>query len=506
MAAMRSAPLLACLVAGAVAWGCAPGTSAGGRDAGVRDAGGDGGRCGNVQAACCPGGGCRAGARCEREACCVYPGGLGCSVTEQCCSGFECSGGRCCGPTGEACRRSRDCCDGLVCVAGACEPGSSTCGRAGGACCADDVCAADLVCVGAVCSPCGGPAEACCKPPDACDPGLVCDSGTCAAPAACGHEREPCCRDAACLDGLACQSGTCAATVTRACDVSTCGVCTVTDGCGYCASTTSCVPGSAVGPTSGTCSSWVWLQPACDAPPPACSGATCDACTLSSGCGWCETSGTCAAGSSSGPGVGTCARWNWLPSECAAPSSCAAAGCDSCTALPGCGWCASSGACVLGSGAGPSSGSCADYRYYPSQCAVTPPACAATGCAACTALASCGYCETTGGCAPGTSSGPSVGSCAAWRWLSGDCAPAACADVRGTCTSSLDCCGALWCRAGVTFPVRCCVEAGAPCGAPADCCGAMDCVGATCQCRTVGRSCLADRDCCSSTCTAGVCA
>jgi hypothetical protein len=80
-----------------------------------------------------------------------------------------------------------------------------------------------------------------------------------------------------------------------------------------------------------------------------------------------------------------------------------------------------------------------------------------------------------------------------------------CNDVMGTCSVDGDCCGALECRMGVTFGVRCCVAAGQTCSTGADCCGYMDCVSGMCQCRNAGRGCLDDGDCCSGTCSGGLC-
>jgi hypothetical protein len=80
-----------------------------------------------------------------------------------------------------------------------------------------------------------------------------------------------------------------------------------------------------------------------------------------------------------------------------------------------------------------------------------------------------------------------------------------CTDVRGSCGASSDCCGAMSCRRGASYPQRCCVEPGNTCASGGDCCGYTDCVSGRCACRAAGRACLAAGDCCSATCTSGTC-
>ncbi len=46
-------------------------------------------------------------------------------------------------------------------------------------------------------------------------------------------------------------------------DALACGDCTVMAGCGYCASSERCEPGSSGGPTSAYCSDWLWTQSEC---------------------------------------------------------------------------------------------------------------------------------------------------------------------------------------------------------------------------------------------------
>lgn len=128
----------------------------------------------------------------------------------------------------------------------------------------------------------------------------------------------------------------------------------------------------------------------------ACSGhATCSVCSGAGGCGWCATSSTCLSGTTSGPGAGACADWDWLPSACAAPADpCAtSAACSACTARSSCGWCASSSQCQTGTSAGPGSGSCGDWAWVSSSCGGGGSACDAC-ISSCQGLPSC--CTGTG--------------------------------------------------------------------------------------------------------------
>jgi lysozyme len=132
---------------------------------------------------------------------------------------------------------------------------------------------------------------------------------------------------------------------------------------------------------------------------------------------------TCSAGCQVNPaGVDDACRASTPPppptDPCASQHDCA-----SCTAQAACGWC--NGACVTGTGTGPSSGSCGSdsWHWTSDQCSAPAPAdpCAAyTDCASCTAQPSCGFCD--GACHTGTSTGPNSGSCSStWAWYSSQC-------------------------------------------------------------------------------------
>jgi len=87
-------------------------------------------------------------------------------------------------------------------------------------------------------------------------------------------------------------------------------------------------------------------------------------------CGWCEGSGECLTGGSSGPSTGSCTDWRYYSASCTAPDPCqtAAFECGACTAMSACGWCESSGECQTGTSSGPTSTFCSDWRYTSSVC------------------------------------------------------------------------------------------------------------------------------------------
>jgi hypothetical protein len=137
------------------------------------------------------------------------------------------------------------------------------------------------------------------------------------------------------------------------------------------------------------------------------------------------------------------------------------------------------------------------------MCASTDPCYDSTSCGDCTGRLECGWCASSGRCLVGGGSGPDTGTCADWDYVASSCS--ACNELMGSCTTAADCCGSLDCRMGVSFGVRCCAGAGTSCTTGADCCGYMDCRSGMCECRTAGRGCLGNGDCCSGTCSGGVC-
>jgi hypothetical protein len=114
-----------------------------------------------------------------------------------------------------------------------------------------------------------------------------------------------------------------------------------------------------------------------------CEATTCGECTPMGPCGWCESTGTCMVGGSDGP-EGGCEDWDYVPSACAdfvapdagPPRDCTMyTDCDSCTAEYPCGWCvtASGASCMNGTGEGPDTGTCTGWAWLGSECAMPPP-------------------------------------------------------------------------------------------------------------------------------------
>lgn len=158
-----------------------------------------------------------------------------------------------------------------------------------------------------------------------------------------------------------------------------------------------------------------------------------------------------------------------------------------------------------------------------------PPSICDSGssCASCNSIAyECGWCASTGRCVPGGGAGPFDEACPTdWQWITPSSCPMPaepepeptpepppppppapmCLDVQTSCSATSECCSGLDCRSGVSFGVRCCARAATSCASGADCCGYMDCVSGQCSCRAAGRACLAGGDCCSGSCSAGTC-
>lgn len=107
-----------------------------------------------------------------------------------------------------------------------------------------------------------------------------------------------------------------------------CAGCTPNANCGWCAATSTCQTGISSGPTSGaSCATanWRWDPRTCTTTTPTDSGATtdpcnasatCGACTPVNGCGWCGSLNRCVSGTPTGPVVGACTGWAWLPNQC----------------------------------------------------------------------------------------------------------------------------------------------------------------------------------------------
>jgi hypothetical protein len=144
--------------------------------------------------------------------------------------------------------------------------------------------------------------------------------------------------------------------------LSDCEACGAMDGCGWCGATGTCSAGGEVGPSEGACSGgWVIEGDFFSCPAANCfSRTTCGECQDAfTGCGWCASTGSCMAGAPDMPAApAACAEGQWYfdicPEDCASEMTCV-----SCTGTVGCGWCAGSSSCTAGTEAGPLQGACA---------------------------------------------------------------------------------------------------------------------------------------------------
>lgn len=141
-----------------------------------------------------------------------------------------------------------------------------------------------------------------------------------------------------------------------------CEACGARDGCGWCGATGTCSAGGEAGPSEGACSGgWVIEGDFFSCPAANCfARTTCGECQDAfTGCGWCASTGSCMAGAPDMPAApAACAEGQWYfdicPEDCESEMTCV-----SCTGTVGCGWCAGSSSCTAGTEAGPLQGACA---------------------------------------------------------------------------------------------------------------------------------------------------
>lgn len=185
---------------------------------------------------------------------------------------------------------------------------------------------------------------------------------------------------------------------------------------------------------------------------------TCDTCTAQLACGWCGV-GDCNEGTASGMISGSCSGWAFTPSSCPPPAEpvdpCLAKRpllCAGCTATAGCGWCPSTGSCVTGTSSGPSVGSCApapwgSWTTSSTSCPVPDPCATRYGCETCVALAGCAYCASSFTCRSTTSIAPNDQTCSDWRFSAASCTanPNACSDCLSACRGLSGCCTGTGC-------------------------------------------------------------
>ncbi len=114
--------------------------------------------------------------------------------------------------------------------------------------------------------------------------------------------------------------------------------------------------------------------------------------------------------------------------------------CSACT-QGSCGFCASSGQCMTGNASGPLHASCVAWIKTATSCPGAD-ACRSRygGCATCTGASGCGYCATDYTCRSGTASGPSTGTCATWKYSSCASGGMTCSECLSMCSGLPSCC------------------------------------------------------------------
>jgi hypothetical protein len=201
------------------------------------------------------------------------------------------------------------------------------------------------------------------------------------------------------------------------CGTQSCGTCpTDRPNCnaatGLCSGGT-CTPNCAgrecgMDPVCGTqsCGTCPTDRPNCSAASGVCSGTTCtpdcggrecgmDPVCGTLPCGSCGTGETCSASGTCTPTSDPCASY-WT--------------CETCSPIGGCGWCETTWTCMSGTAWGPSTGSCASWRFNPSECGDDCTPCVRD--TDCPAGGSClrRYCDGAAACyATGSSLCPLVG-------------------------------------------------------------------------------------------------
>jgi len=248
----------------------------------------------------------------------------------------------------------------------------------------------------------------------------TCD--TCNAITGCGW----CPTSGGCVPGLSAPKDSCPTYTKQTCNIScstydNCAACGHDARCGFCASTGNCTEGTAAGPAEGSCPAEQWHYEAANCPASLCAFSECAACQAKPGCGWCDSSKACLVGLVDGPVSATCPSSWYAGKTC--PSVCLSKHtCHECTAV-GCGFCHGlNSTCFPGTEAGPDAayGTCQAKYWYTSRC---PETCPGGGCDSCTSQNNCGYCESDKHCYYGSSAGPEFTTCARWTFSNMGCGP-----------------------------------------------------------------------------------
>lgn len=275
----------------------------------------------------------------------------------------------------------------------------------------------------------------------------------------------------------------------RCAAITDCGTCTVTSGCLSCNGRCVVANSSRTAAADGSSCGALARQPdECPAPTGACSAHTdCGACAMDANCAWCGGPtggrGICvgwpgdAAACSSGARVATRGdQCNDVTATCAM-----AATCDACQMLDGCGWCNSSSRSIHAVGSEPCVGGGATHSdraacagEYFGQGTMCP-------------MPDAGVVEDAGVAADANTMGNDAGACGAAQQACDDtrmccgslvCNAGTCCGLpTTTCGSSSDCCPGIECVSG-----RCaCRPEGESCRETIECCGSTVCRAGTCQ-------------------------
>lgn len=187
------------------------------------------------------------------------------------------------------------------------------------------------------------------------------------------------------LLAAACIASSLALVAGSSCNALTCAECAGTTGCGYCEATNLCLAGSSSGPYRSSCPAASWSYSASTCYWDACSeySTSCSTCSTADpelNCGWCEDSHACMTGSQTGPSSTTslCSAQGWSWESCGPAAECGMqASCTSCMNVDSCGWCAATETCTLGSTTGPysKSAACPNRWLFDSDWSDVPMVC-----------------------------------------------------------------------------------------------------------------------------------
>jgi hypothetical protein len=155
---------------------------------------------------------------------------------------------------------------------------------------------------------------------------------------------------------------------------------------------------------------------------PSCSEISdCVLCSTHPGCAWCGTAGYCTSIDGAAAVPLGCPRWAWVwePSACPATWCGAARDCGDCLARDNCGWCGSTGTCMLGDGNGSFDGTCSGPQWAGGGASCPASACGEELlCGGCT-QPECGWCVSTESCVPASADGThsADGTCSGTEWI-----------------------------------------------------------------------------------------